>query len=118
MFVYSLYISIVYDDLVEVRKNNKVEQLQQPVKPAEALYVNPLPNRSLINPDSGTIAQFQRLGLPSEEDEHLYDEVPFEGDVSSSDLELDYDDEDDVIYYNMPKRTSPEHLYDIPPDAM
>lgn len=129
-----LFIShLVYDDLVEIRRNTVLDP--QPTSPftprgtapmvqplADELYVNPLPNCSLINPNSGTIAQFQKLGITSE-DEPLYDEVPFEGDVSSSDLELDFDEEedetyDDVIYYNVPRRTSSEHVYDIPPDAM
>ncbi len=95
----------------------------------ESLYVNPLPNCSLINPDVKMIARFHKLGIkngenndnhlydevPTEE-EALYDEVPFEDELTTSD-----DDDDDVMYFKLSDslvtRLIPEPLYDIPPDA-
>ena len=125
-----MYTSSVYDDLVETKQKKKETA-------DSSLYVNPHPNCSLINPDAGMIARFQKLGIRNEE-EHFYDQVPFEeaiydevageeeeeelidvintsGDksfdlTSSISSSSDIDDDDDVDYHKLSHATTGAYL--------
>ena len=103
----------------------------------DGLYVNPLPNCSLINPNEATTIHLQKLGLvplrdneeeeeDDEDDERKYFTVVNYSE-SSSDWEENNEEEnpyDDILnvlsQFHYSKRQSPvisEHIYYLPPDC-
>ena len=106
----------------------------------DGVYVNPLPNCSLINPNEATTIHLQKLGLAplndheeeeeeeeeeDEDDERKYFTVINYSESSSdweenNDEENPYDDILNVLTQYHSKRQSPvisEHIYYLPPDC-
>ena len=97
----------MYDDLVEAKSakqpTTSTDKLANRPPQYESLYVNPLPNCSLINPDDKMMARFHKLGITNKnqclynqmpnEEEALYDEVPNEDDDEALYDEVPFEDE-------------------------